>query len=250
MRTAPPGHIWLKLVLGLAFLAACAALAWMIVLPLAAAAYVGRQTGCDTEIGSLYANPLTGHLAVADLVIANPPGFPRRDFLHVRALQLDASPRALLDRRRVIDRARMDIASISFVRDARGRVNVRLLERDRAAASRAAPPAAGPAPGGFLVRELEVRLDRVVVADYSTGTPVVREFELHFQHTYRNVTSVQQLAEPLAAAFGNLAGALSDLLPEWDGLRRHTGGLIKEAGRKVGESLKDVFDSLEKSLGK
>jgi len=33
-------------------------------------------------------------------------------------------------------------------------------------------------------------------------------------------------------------------------LRRHAGGLIKEAGRKVGESRKDVFDSLEKSFGK
>ncbi|HTX66845.1 MAG TPA: hypothetical protein VMD31_13810 [Opitutaceae bacterium] len=46
------------------------------------------------------------------------------------------------------------------------------------------------------------------------------------------------------------AGTLGDLPPEWHGLRRHASGLIKEAGRKVRESRKDVFDSLEKSFGK
>ena len=255
MRTAAPaarqGHIGLKLVLGLAFLAAGAALAWMIVLPLAAAAYLRGQTGCDTEIGSLYANPFTGHLAVENLVMANPPGFPRPDFLRVRALEIDASPRALFARRRVIDRARIEIASLSFVRDARGRVNVRQLAHGGAGAPAPAPSAASaPAGTGFFIRQLELRIDRAVVADYSTGTPVVREFDVHFQHTYRDVTSGQQLAEPLAAALGNLAGAVGDLLPEWDGWRRHAGGRLREAGRRAGETLKDVFESLEKSLGK
>jgi len=248
VRTSLHGRVWLKLILALAFLFAGLALAWMIVIPVAVADFVRRQTGCGTEIGSLYANPFTAHLVVKHLELTNPAAFPRKDFIAVRELEVEAHPLSLLAGRRVIDRAVLDVASITVVRDRQGRVNVRLLEHGPAAAGAAAPGTADRAPeGGVLIRRLEVRLDRVVVADYASQIPDVREYRLNFHHTYTNVTSAGQLAEPLAA-LGNLGAAVDRLLPEWSGRLRRTGGLIEEAGRKTGATLKGLIESLEKSL--
>jgi uncharacterized protein involved in outer membrane biogenesis len=227
------GRVGLKLIWALAFLFALLAVVWMLALPPAVAAIVRDRTGCGAEIAGLYANPFTGRFALHDLVLTNPPAFPRRDFVHVRELRIDARLPALVARRRVIDRAVLDIASLTIVRDRQGRVNVRLLERGLAdAPANRAPAEDGPPRRGFLIRHLEVRLDRLVVADYAPGIPLVRELAVNFHHTYTDVTSARQLAAPLAAALGNFAGEVTGLLPEWD------------------RTLKGFFESLEKSLKK
>jgi len=250
VQTSVRGSIWLKLVFALAFVCAGLALAWMIVLPVAVADLVRRQTGCGAEIGSLYANPFTGHLVLKNLELTNPAAFPRKDFIQVREFEAEARPYSLVAGRRVIDRAMLDVATVTIVRDRQGRVNVRLLEHSPAGARPAAALSAPPPAGGILIRRLEVRLDRVVVADYAAPTPEVREYRLNFHHTYLNVTSARQLAEPLATALGNLGDAVDRVMPEWSGRLRRTSDRIEEAGRKTGEKLKGLFESLEKSLKK
>jgi hypothetical protein len=159
--------------------------------------------------------------------------------------------RSLFTRRWEIDRATLNIAAIAIVRDQHGLVNVRLLRSGLGGRSPdQPPPAANPAGREFLIRHLDLRLDRLVVADYSKRTPVVREFNLNFRHTYMNVTSAKQLAEPLAGAFANLAGAIDSVMPELGEVLRTTGGMLEEAGRKAGEAVKGLFESLEKSLRK
>lgn len=249
--TSGHGGIWLKLAVVLAVLSACLALAWMVVLPLAVARLVRARTGCAIEIQTLYANPFTAHLALHGLVITNPPAFPRREFIVIRDLQVDARLRSLFTRRWEIDRAMLDVAGISIVRDQHGLVNVRLLRSGLAGASPDQPPAeARPAGREFLIRHLEVRLDRLVIADYSKRTPVVREFNLNFRHTYENVTSAKQLAEPLASAFAGLGGAVGEVVPEFGAVLRTAGGTLEETGRKAGEAVKGFFESLEKTFKK
>jgi hypothetical protein len=68
----------------------------------------------------------------------------------------------------------------------------------------------------------------------------VREVALNFNHTYENITSAKQLAAPLV-----------DLLaPQAGGVLRGAGDAMKESGRKAGEAVKGLFDTLEKSLRK
>jgi uncharacterized protein involved in outer membrane biogenesis len=246
------GGVWLKLTVVLAILFAALALAWMIFLPLAVVKIVRRQTGCDARIQALYLNPFTAALEVRGLVITNPPSFPAKDFVEIRELRADARLASLFSRRWEIDDAALDVALVAVVRDQHGVVNVRLWQRGLAGTA-LDRPAATPAPEparAFLIRRLEVRIDRLIVADYSQRTPVVREINLNFHHTYENVTSVQQLAAPLADVSVNLSRALEGVMPEVGTALRRAGDTLKATGRKAGEAVKSFLETLEKGLGK
>ena len=143
-----------------------------------------------------------------------------------------------------------------MVRDQQGRVNAQLFEEGLAgpAGSRPAPRAGGESNvkrrREFLIRRLTLRIDRVVIAVYSLRKPDTREYNLNFSRTYENVTSARQLAVPLAEALGNLSGILTGAMPESSGVLRDAGNTLKQAGRKTGEAIKGLFESLEKSFQK
>ena len=250
------GGAGMKLVLALAVILACAALAWMVLLPRALARSIRARTGFDVAIQSLYCNPLTANLDLRGLVITNPPTFPRKDFVNLREFRVNARLTSLLGRRWVVDDATVDFAGVSVVRDQKGRVNARLFQEGLAGAA-ASPPSAkaareatGRTGREFLIKRLTLRIERVVIADYSLPKPETREYNLNFSRTYENVTSARQLAVPLAEALGNLSGILTGAIPESSGVLRDAGNTLKQAGRRTGEAVKGLFESLEKSFQK
>jgi hypothetical protein len=248
-RTPSAGGIWLRLLFVLAILCAGLALAWMILLPPALTRFVRGRTGFAMEIQSLYVNPFTGRLALRGLAITNPSTFPNPAFAEVREVRVDWRVSSLLSQRLVIEDVVIDVAGVTLVRDSHGVFNAWLFH-DRLAGVPAGPAPARPAAGApaeakgrpreFLVKRLQLRCDRLVIADYSKRQPAVRELALNFNHTYENLTSAKQLAAPLV-----------DLLaPEAGGALRAAGDAVKESGRKAGEAVKGFFDTLEKSLRK
>ena len=245
------GVIGFKLLLFLAILFACLALAWMILLPFAVTRLAQERTGFGIEIQTLYANPFTANLELRGLVITNPPAFPRKDFVEVREFRADAQLFSLFGHRPIIDYIVVNMTGITLVKDQRGLINTRVFQEGLAGPSPGSlpPPTAAPARE-FLIKRLQVRLDRLVIADYSRRKPDVREFTLNFSHTYDNVTSAKQLAAPFADIFAPVAGAIGGILPETDAALRAAGGRVKETGRKTGEAVKGLFDALEKTLKK
>ena len=244
------GGVGFNLMLFLAILFACLAVAWMILLPLAVTRLVQERTGFGIEIQTFYANPFTANLEVRGLVITNPPAFPRKDFIEVREFRADAQLFSLFGHRPVIDNLVVNMTGITLVKDQRGLINTRAFQEGLAGPSPdPKSPAAAPARE-FLIKRLQVRLDRLVIADYSRRNPDVREFTLNFNHTYENVTSAKQLAAPFADIFAPVASAIGGILPETDAALRAAGGRVKETGRKTGEAVKGLFDALEKTLKK
>ena len=248
------GGAGFNLLLFLAILFACLAVAWMILLPFAVTRFVQERTGFGIEIQTFYANPFTANLELRGLVITNPPAFPRKDFVEVSEFRADAQLFSLFSHRPVIDYLVVNMTRITLVKDQRGLINTRAFQEELAGPSSepappSPPPAAAPARE-FLIRRLQVRLDRLVIADYSRGNPDVRELPLNFSHTYENVTSAKQLAAPFADIFAPVAGAIGGILPETDVALRAAGGRVKETGRKTGEAMKGLFDALEKTLKK
>jgi hypothetical protein len=248
-RTQSAGGIWLRLMLFLVILCGGLALAWMILLPVALTKFVGSRTGFSMGIQSLYANPFTGRLAVRGLAVKNPPTFPDPAFADIREVRVDWQVSSLFSRRLVIEDVVIDVAGVTLVRDSHGAFNAWVFH-DRLAGAPAGQTSARPAAGApaeaksrpreFLVKRLQLRCDRMVIADYSKSQPAVREVALNFNHTYENITSAKQLAAPLV-----------DLLaPQAGGVLRGAGDAMKESGRKAGEAVKGLFDTLEKSLRK
>lgn len=249
------GGAGFNLLLFLAILFACLAVAWMILLPFAVTRLVQERTGFGIEIQTLYANPFTAKLEARGLVVSNPPAFPRKDFIEAREFRVDAQLFSLFGQRPVIDDLVVNVAVVTLVKDQRGLINTRVFQEGLAgrppesSPQSPSPPAAAPTRK-FLIRHLQLRLDRLVIADYSRGNPDVRELPLNFSHTYENVTSAKQLAAPFAEIFAPVAGAISGVLPEADAALRAAGSRVKETGRKTGEAMKGLFDTLEKTLKK
>ena len=247
------GGAGFNLLLFLAILFACLAVAWMILLPFAVTRLVQERTGFGIEIQTLYANPFTAKLEARGLVVTNPPAFPRKDFIEAREFRVDAQLFSLFGPRPVIDDLVVNVAVVTLVKDQRGLINTRVFQEGLARrppeSSPQSPSPAAPALK-FLIRHLQLRLDRLVIADYSRGNPDVRELPLNFSHTYENVTSAKQLAAPFADIFAPVAGAIGGVLPETDAVLRAAGSRVKETGRKTGEAVKGLFDTLEKTLKK
>jgi hypothetical protein len=237
----------------LALLFACLAVAWMSLLPYAVTRLVRARTGFGMEIQTLYINPFTAKVTLRGLVIMNPPAFPRKDFVEVREFRADARLFSLFGRRPVINEAVINVAAVTIVRDPCGVVNTSLFQEGLAGRT---PPSAGPPadPGQkkreFLIKRLQVRCDRLVIADYSRRRPEVSEFNLNFSHVYENVTSTRQLVAPLAEILSPVAAVFGDIFPEAGTVLRTAGDAMKKTGRKTGEAVKGFFEALEKILKK
>jgi uncharacterized protein involved in outer membrane biogenesis len=253
------GRIGLRLLFGLAVLFACLALAWMVLLPAVVSRLVRRRTGFGVQVQSLYANPFTATLQLRGLVVTNPPGFPRGDFIDVREFRADAHLWSLFGDRLVVDDAVLDVAQVAIVRNSQGDLNATLFRQGLAGSRAESTPAAAPAPSaqpadrrarGFLIKRLVIRCDRVVIADYSRRPAQVREANLHFSHTYENVTDARQIAAPMAEVLSPIAAVLGDLTPQAGSALRAAGDAAKETGRRTGAALKGFWEALEKSLKK
>ncbi|MFA5056643.1 MAG: hypothetical protein WC485_00895 [Opitutaceae bacterium] len=242
------GGIGFKLLFFLALFGAGVALAWMCLLPEAVARLVRARTGFGIEIQSLYANPFTADLEIHGLVVTNPPSFPRKDFVELREFRARARLFSLFSRRPVIDDAVIDVALVCLVKDAHGLINTRVFQAGLLGPAAGPPPGTKPEEREFLIKRLQVRLDRLVIADYSRRRPDVREFNLNFNHAYENVTSARQLAVPLGDILSPVAGAIGGILPEAGQALRTAGAAVEETGRKTGEAVKGFFDALEKTL--
>ena len=91
-------------------------------------------------------------------------------------------------------------------------------------------------PMRFLIRRLDVRLDKVIVADYTTATPKVQEFDRKVYYTFKDVSDPKQLLAPFALkSLESVGAAIRGLIPG-------------EIGRAVGAVTKTSEDqSLKKS---
>ena len=113
------------------------------------------------------------------------------------------------------------------------------------------PPAQ---PMKFLIRRLDVRLEKVIVVDYTTATPTVREFDRKLYYTYNDVTDPKQLLAPFALKSLEAVGAaIRGLIP--GGIGKALGAvtktndqqIVKKTGEPAEDPLKTVIEKLEET---
>lgn len=251
---SPParGGILFKCMVLLVVLGAMAALAWMTLLPYAVASWVRERTGFDFKAEALSANPFTGRLVARGVVINNPPTFPTPEFLRVREFSFEADSWSLLTDKPVFDRLTLDIDLVALVKRSDGRTNAEVF-RSYLAAPAGRPTPTSTTPGReMLIRELRLRFDRLLVADYTGRAPVRKEHAIEIDRTFKNVSDTRQLLLPssLDQVF-DLGGAVGSLLPEdlsrilENALRSGT-DLLKQIPTD-GKAFKGFSDTLEES---
>lgn len=251
---ARKGGVLFKLLVFLVVVAAIGALAWMVLLPSVFTKRIRAMTGFDASVESLVVNPLSGEVRVRGFVLENPPTFPLSEFLELREFRAKARTRTLFSEQLVIDSMVIDLPRVTLVKRDDGTTNAQAFEKNlkEAREREPRPPSSKPART-YLVRELRLRVDELVVADHSGRRPSVRTFTLGIAQDYRDVTSLEQLLTPAALRpLAPVAVAVSGFVPGDLGVAieeaaRSGADTLKEAGRKTTEAVRGIFDALEES---
>jgi hypothetical protein len=241
-------------------LLALLALAWMVFLPAMVQHELRAVTGFNVHVSVLTANPFTGRVVARGFTATNPSTYPKPGFIEVREIRADMGlfSLAFSDRIRIED-LDVDISSIEIVRRHDGRSNA----GDFMAAFTGPPQPVAPAPPigkrtHYFVKTLHVRLDRLVVADFTGSKSYEKAYDLHIDKTYTNVIDSRQLLSPDIVkklhSFG-LHHDVSELLPgdfgralaEAVGGAAHVESKLQEAVRKTGDAVKGMLDKLDQS---
>jgi hypothetical protein len=240
---------------------ALAALAWMAFLPAVVESELRAVTGFDVRVHVLAANPFTGRVVVRGLAARNPPTYPAPDFVQLRELQADVSIFSwVFTDRIVVDDLFVDVPKVEIVRRADGTSNLGEFAAafSRPAGAPGAPGAAQGKPARYLIRKLRIRLEQLVIADYSGGRHDEAAYRLNMDHTFSDVSDPRQLLVPDVVrslyTFGLrqdtaklLPGDFGRALAEAVGGVAQVGGKLKDAEKKTGEYLKGLFDKLEQT---
>jgi len=195
------------------------ALGWMLLLPGLFTSVIENRTGFPCRVDYFYANPFTAEVRLRGLAVVNPAGFAESDFLELHQFTAKADLFSLLGKNPVLDMSTVDVARITVVTNKQGTNNLELLYRRLAPApAKKLQPGEKPAqtakaaaasPLQFLVRNLDVRLNEVVVKDERPGKVPQQVHQLAFQRSYRNVTPATKFNNdlpPAVAAAGKNIG--------------------------------------------
>lgn len=238
---------------------ALAALAWMVFLPAIVDRQLREATGFDFHVAVLRADPFTGRVVVRGLSATNPPTYPLPDFVELKELRADVNVFSwIFSDRIVINELDVDTSKIELIRQHDGTSNAgefMAAFKKRQAAPVAAAPGSSKA---YLIRRLHIRLEKLVVADYTGSKSEEKVYSLNIDQTYADVSDPRQLLVPRVVttlhSFG-LHHDIAQLLPGDFGsaLALAVGGAAKvgaglrEAVQAAGKSLKGALDKLDQS---
>ncbi len=216
-RSGQGGGALTQIVMFLVCAFAMAAFGWMLLLPGLFTSVIENRTGFPATVDSFYANPFTGEVRMRGLVVVNPAGFTETKFLDLQQFNAKADLFSLLGGSPVLDMTTLDVARITVVTNAQGTNNLDLVYRRLAIApekkapvdAKSAKQAPAASPLQFFVRNLDVRLNEVVVKDERPGQTPQKVHQLAFQRTYTNVTPATDFSTnlpPSVAAAGKNVG--------------------------------------------
>ena len=109
-------------------------------------------------------------------------------------------------------------------------------------------------PMRFLIHRLELRLDKVIIADYAAVTPDIREYNCKLVYAFNEVSDPKQLLAPFAFKSLETVGmAIKGLIPgdigrAMDAATHSSDPMIKKGTDTPGEDpLKSVVEKLEET---
>lgn len=245
------GGAGFKILLFFVVLGALLALAWMLFLPALVRSTLSKRTGFPIELTQFMANPFTGKIQFSGCRVRNPSDWPAPLFVEIREFRAETDLTSLLSDRIVIDDAYIDVAEVAVVTGTGGKTNSQLFKerltgKTKEAKVRKDPKEAPPAPKAFLIRRLQLRVDKVTLANYAGSTPSVRTLDLEVDKTFTDVTSAKQVVSDAIPGIDAVGIALGGLLPGKLGealtdVTHSTGTVL----RKAGEAVKGLMEKLE-----
>ena len=235
----------LLLMVGLFFLVV--AIAWVLWLPDWVVSRIQSKTGFTVKVDQLSVNPFTAKVAIKGAVLKNPAGWPVQDFLDLREFRAEAELGSLFTNRYVANEVVIDVARCTMVKNSQGVMNATVFSNALGGGSSTNTAGEKGEKKAFLIKHLVLKFDALVYADYSKAKPAVKEYRVNINRELRDVDSVAKIVNPIAnASISVITDALSGVANGRTDLLKDAAEAIQSAGKKSGEKLKSLLDSLDK----
>lgn len=162
-------------------------------------------TGAPTKIGGLSLDILKQTIRISDFKMYNPKGFPKDILIDMPNIGVIWDIGELLKGKIYLKELTIEINELGLTRNKDGLMNVdslKVVEQKSDDKKQIKPTKQLP----IQIDVLNLAIGKVVNTDYSMeGPPVVKVFDINLKKTYKNITSIEQLAalviaEPLKAA--------------------------------------------------
>ena len=166
-------------------------------------------TGAPVHIDGFSLGLFNQSVRISGFKMYNPKGFPRGILVHLSKINVTYDLGALFKKKLRLVSAEIELKEMGLIKNAQGQLNVNELkvmkqaERKEAKPSRQMP---------MQIDLLKLGIGKIVSKDYSPGKePVVYVYDVNIHKSYKNITSVQELAalimiEPMKAAGIQTAG--------------------------------------------
>ena len=246
MRNSP-GNFFRRrgwwILLGQVVLLGTGSILWVKLLPRYVASTIQHKTGFVVQVAEFSANPFTGRVVIRDLVLINPEAWDGENFIELHEFRAQASCLDLLAGRYRADEIVIDVTRVNLVRNKEGVLNARAF-KERLTGKAAGP---GNKPKEFLIKKLVLKFDKLTINNHSDLLPGTRTYHLNVDTELHDVDSMAKLLSPFQGQARHLID--DTILNVFSGsadLLKDAAGLIWEGGKKTGESLKGLLDSLDK----
>jgi len=168
----------------------------------------GTVTGAPTHLGGLSLSVIKQTVRITNFKMYNPGGFPRDILVDIPKIGVSYDLGALLRGKIHLKQIDFELKEAGLAKNKEGKLNVDSLKMTEDQKAGAADKGAKK-PAKDMAIEIDLAnlaIGRVVSKEYGvTGPPAIKVYDVNLKKSYKNITSVQQLAallisEPLKAA--------------------------------------------------
>ncbi|MDD5130348.1 MAG: hypothetical protein PHS66_04805 [Candidatus Omnitrophica bacterium] len=162
-----------------------------------------QVTGAPVHIDGFSLSVSSQSVRISGFKIYNPKGFSRGILVDLPKINVKYDLGALLKKKLHLVNVAIEIKEIGLERNKEGKLNVDELKVVKQGGKQGSKPAEQMP---MQLDMLSLGMGRIVSKDYSAGAePVVKVYDINIHKSYKNITSVQQLAalilaEPMKAA--------------------------------------------------
>ena len=207
-------------------------------------------TGVEIQVGRVNVGLVNTLIDINDLEIFNPSGFVDKVMADIPEIYVAYDLGAFFKKQVHLRNLKLDLKELVVVQNASRLVNINSLKTLMPKQS------AEPAPE-VKIDELSLRIGKVIYKDYSSGKPVVQEFNLNINEHYKNITDPKALVSTiLSRALMNIAipninmqdlkkTAVESAKSLVTGTVGETGSAVKDTAGAAKEAVKETTDSLK-----
>ncbi len=205
--------------------------------------------GAPVHLGWFSWNIFTSHVAVYDLKVHNPAGFPQGAFVDVEKAAIGYDIPALIGGKLHVPLTDISVKKVILIKNKEGRMNVQSLkvtQQEEGGAAASEKPSKPSKAMPMQLDEIRVNMGEIVMLDYTkSDTPKETAIDIGIKNrVYHNITSVHQLVGAVLldmTGVAKVAGLAKATVMEVAGGVKQVSGVAINTGKKIFGEVKSIF---------